>query len=56
MNVQEMIVGILVLVSLLWLIKRIKHYFRQISKDELPCAGCGCAGCPSSGNCISEKK
>jgi hypothetical protein len=55
MNVQEIIVGIVVLASFVWLVRRIVQYINRIKRNETPCTGCGCAGCPSAKGCGCEK-
>lgn len=55
MNVQEIIVGIVVFVSFVWLIRRIVQYINRIKRNESPCSGCGCSECPSAKGCGYEK-
>lgn len=60
MNVQEMIVGGIIIVCLYLIGKRILHYIKRIKNNELPCSDCGCdckACChPLSQSCKDEKK
>ena len=55
MNLQEIIVGIIVLGSFVWLVRRIVQYINRIKRNEGPCSGCGCTGCPSAKGCGYEK-
>ena len=56
MNLQEIIVGIIVLGSFVWLVRRIVQYINRIKRNEDACPGCGCTGCPSAKGCEYEKK
>ncbi len=56
MDIQEIIVGILVLASFVWAIRRIVQNVKRIKRNESPCAGCGCDGCPSLKGGICDKK
>ena len=56
MNLQEIIVGIIVLGSFVWLVRRIVQYINRIKRNEGACPGCGCTGCPSAKGCGYEKK
>ena len=55
MNVQEIIVGIIVLGSFVWLVRRIVQYINRIKRNGGTCPGCGCTGCPSAKGCGNEK-
>lgn len=41
MNVQEIIVGLIVLVCLCLIGKRIVHYIKRIKENKPSCGGCG---------------
>ena len=47
MNVQEIIVGGIVIVCIYFISKRILHYIKRIRNNEPSCDGCGsdCGGC-----------
>lgn len=56
MDVQEIVVGIIVVCSLAFILHRILRIIKRIRKNDMPSCGCGCTHCPSSGNCLNEKK
>lgn len=56
MNVQEIIVGILIVACFGWIIRRIYQTIRQIKGKIPPTCGCGCDGCPIAQKCQNEKK
>ena len=56
MNVQEIIVGILIMASIAWLARRIYRTIRQIRDKNAPTCGCGCDECPLAKKCQNEKK
>ena len=56
MNVQEIIVGILIIASFAWFVRRIYQTIRQISGKSTPACGCGCGECPLAQKCENEKK
>jgi len=55
MDVQEIIVGIIVVCSLGFIMYRILQIIKRISKNEVSSCGCNCANCPASKSCPSEK-
>ena len=56
MDVQEIVVGIIVVCSLGFILHRILRIIKRIRRNDMPSCGCGCTHCPSSGNCLNEKK
>ena len=55
MDVQEIVVGIIVVCSLGFILHRILRIIKRIRKNDMPSCGCGCTHCPSSWNCLNEK-
>lgn len=56
MNIQEIILGIIILVCVVWIIRRTVLCFNRIKRGNNPCEGCPC-GCRTRGkNCENEKK
>ena len=55
MNVQDFILIIILLVCIIWIVKRIILCYKQISKENNPCKGCGC-GCTSYTKTSSDEK
>lgn len=56
MNEQEIVVGIVMLVCLVWVIRRTILCFNRIKKKNNPCDGCPCGCKTSHKTCPSEKK
>ncbi len=56
MNIQEIIVGILIIGSFIWIIHSIYRIIKQIRGGTPPTCSCGCGGCPIAGKCKNEKK
>ena len=56
MNVQEIIVGILIIVSFAWFARRIYQTIKQVSGKNAPTCDCGCGECPLAQKCENEKK
>ena len=56
MNVQEIIVGVLIIASFAWLARRIYRTIKQIRGKNAPTCGCGCDECPLAKKCQNEKK
>ena len=56
MNVQEIIVGVLIIASFAWLARRIYRTIKQIRGENAPTCGCGCDECPLAKKCQNEKK
>ena len=56
MNVQDFILIIVLLVCIIWIVKRIILCYRQISKENDPCKSCGCGCTTYSQTTQSEKK
>ena len=56
MNVQEIIVGVLIIASFVWLARRIYRTIKQIRGKNAPTCGCGCDECPLAKKCQNEKK
>ena len=56
MNFQEIIVGIVILVCIVWIVRRTILCFKRIKHGGNPCEGCPC-GCNTHGEkCPNEKK
>ena len=56
MNVQDFILIIILLVCIIWIVKRIILCYRQISKENDPCKGCKCSCNAYSKTLTDEKK
>ena len=56
MNLQEIIVGILIVGCFGWIIRRIYQIIKEIKGKTPPACGCGCSDCPIAGKCQNEKK
>ena len=60
MNIQEIIVAFVVLISFMLIARRIVHYFKRIKQGKSACEGCscscGCSGNPTSCNRSNEEK
>ena len=55
MNLQEIIVGILIVGCFGWIIRRIYQIIKEIKGKTPPTCGCGCSDCPIAGKCQNEK-
>ena len=56
MNIQDFILIIILLVCIIWIVKRIILCYRQISKENDPCKGCKCSCNAYSKTLTDEKK
>lgn len=56
MEMQEIIVGIVLLVCMVWIVRRTVLYFKRIKRKENPCNGCPCGCNTGKGICLDEKK
>ena len=55
MNIQDFILIIILLVCIVWIVKRIVLCYRQISQGNDPCKGCGC-GCTTYSKTSGDEK
>lgn len=55
---QELIVGIILVVVLFFVVKRIDKYRKKFIKTDDACNGCGssCEGCPIAPGITNQKK
>ena len=56
MNIQDFILIIILLVCIVWIIKRIILCYKQISQGNDPCKGCGCNCTTYYKSSANEKK
>ena len=56
MNEQEIIVGIVMLVCLIWVVRRTILCIKRIRRKDNPCEGCPCGCNTGRGTCPNEKK
>ena len=56
MNIQDFILIIILLVCIVWIIKRIILCYKQISQENNPCKGCGCNCTTYYKSSANEKK
>ena len=55
MNEQEIIVGIIILVCVVWIVRRTILCIKRISRKENPCEGCPCGCSMNKHSCPNEK-
>jgi hypothetical protein len=53
---QEIILGIIILVCIVWVIRRTVLCFNRINHEDTPCEGCPCGCRDRAGKCENEKK
>ena len=56
MNIQDFILIIILLICIVWIVKRIILCYKQISRENDPCKGCGCGCTTYSKSTVDEKK
>lgn len=56
MNEQEIIVGIVMLICIMWVIRRTILCIKRIRRKDNPCEGCSCDCHTACRSCSDEKK
>lgn len=56
MGIQEIILGIIILLCFIWTIRRIVLCFKRIKRGNNPCEGCPCGCTMHKKDCPNEKK
>ena len=55
MNGQEIILGVILMICIAWIIRRIHLCYKRIKGENNPCEGCSC-GCTKHDDCCLNKK
>lgn len=55
MNGQEIILGVILLICIAWIIRRIHLCYKRIKEGNNPCNGCPC-GCSKYEDCCKNEK
>ena len=56
MNGQEIILGIILMICIAWIIRRIYLCYKRIKDKTSPCEGCPCGCTKHEDGCPIEKK
>lgn len=56
MNGQEIILGVILMICIAWIIRRIHLCYKRIKGENKPCEGCSCGCTKHDDCCLNEKK